>query len=124
VDQDLKAYLDERFTRIDERFTGIDARFDRLETEVRHTRVLVESVQDSVRLLAEGVVGTGERIDTLREQTLGSLVEVKGSIDTIHNHLIPRVAALEAKAARENRDVLEVLRERLGLHAPLRRSAP
>jgi hypothetical protein len=69
-------------------------------------------------------LGTGERIDTLREQTLGSLVEVKGSIDTIHNHLVPRVAALEAKAARENRDVLEVLRERLGLHAPLRRSAP
>jgi hypothetical protein len=133
VDQELRAYLeerearmetrmDERFARVDERFTRMDERFERVETETRQTRVLVEGLHDTVRLLAEGVIGTGERIDALREETTGRLEEIKGSVDMIHKILVPRVNSLENRvkiledrAERENRDVLEVIREKFGL---------
>ena len=126
MDQELKAYLDEREARMDGRFSQMegrmDERFKQVETEVRHTRVLVEGVHDNVRLLAEAVIGTGERIDTLREETTGRLEEIKGSVVAIHEILVPRVQSLEnrvkileGKAERENRDALEVIRERFGL---------
>jgi predicted nuclease with TOPRIM domain len=151
VDQELKAYLeemeartgqrfdrlearmderfarvDERFARVDDRFVGLEARmderFERVETEARHTRVLLEGMHDNIRLLAEGVIGTGERIDALREETTGRLEEIKGSVEMIHQILVPRVQRLENRvkiledsAERKNRDVLEVIRERFGI---------
>ena len=118
MDQELKAYLDERETRMEAR---MDERFKQLETEVRHTRVLVEGVHDNVRLLAESAISTGERIDSLRKETTGKLEQIEGSVGMIHKILVPRVENLEGrvkiledKAERENRDVLEVLRERFG----------
>jgi hypothetical protein len=143
VDQDLKAYLeerearmearmderfarmearmDERFAQVDGRFAQVDGRFERVETEARHTRVLLEAMHGNIRLLAEGVIGTGERIDALHKETTANLAEIKGSVTSIHQILVPRVEGLEGrvkileeKAARENRDVLDVLRERFG----------
>src|SRR6185436_13199045 len=129
MDQQLKAYLEEREARMearmDERFARMEARmderFEQVETEARHTRVLVEGVHDTVRLVAEGVVGTSERIDALREETTGRLEEIKGSVEMIHRVLVPRVQSLENrvkiledKAERENRDVLDVIREKFG----------
>lgn len=125
MDQELKAYLDEREirmeARMDERFAGMDERFKQVETEVRHTRVLVEGMHDNIRLLAEAVIGTGERIDTFREQTTGKLDEIKGTVGVIRETLVPRVQAvenrvkiLEGEAERKNRDVLDVVRERFG----------
>jgi len=99
MDQQLKAYLeereawmearmDERFARMearmDERFAHVDERFERVGTEARHTGVLVEGVHDTVRLVAEGVIGTGERIDALRDEITGRLEEIKGSVEMIH----------------------------------------
>jgi len=124
MDKELKAYLDERetrmearmderFARMDERFAGVDERFKQMETEVRHTRVLVEGVHDNVRLLAESAVSTGERIDSLRKETTGKLEQIEGAVGMIHKILVPRVEnlegrvkILEAKAERENRDIL------------------
>ena len=121
MDQELKAYLDERFSRVDERFAGMDERFKQLETEVRHTRVLVEGMHDNIRLLAEATISTGERIDSLREETASSLERIEGSVGLIHEILIPRVERLEnrvkileGEAERRNRDVLDVVRERFG----------
>lgn len=125
MDQELKAYLDERFTRVDERFarmeTRMDERFKQVETEARHTRVLVEGVHDNVRLLAEATISTGERIDSLREETASSLERIEGSVGMIHEILVPRVerlenrvTILEGEAERRNRDVLDVVRERFG----------
>lgn len=139
VDHELKAYLeerdarmesrmDERFARVearmDERFARLEARmderFERVETETRHTRILVEGTDDKIRLLAEAVVGTSERIDSLREETTGRLEEIKGSVDMIHQVLVPRVQRLENRVKiledhveRKNRDVLEVVREKI-----------
>lgn len=108
------ARIDERFGQMDEQFGRVDERFERAETEARHTRVLLEAMHGSIRLLAEGVIATGERIDALQKQTDWKLAEIKSSVDQIHRHLVPRLQLLEEKAARENRDVLEVLRERFG----------
>ncbi|HEY2738364.1 MAG TPA: hypothetical protein VGK45_08160 [Thermoanaerobaculia bacterium] len=128
MDQELRAYLEERDTRmearLDERFARMgermDERFERVETDARHTRVLLEGMHDQVRLLAEGVIGTGERIDSLREETTGRLEQIQGSVDMIHKILVPRVQSLENrvkiledKAERENRDVLDVIREKI-----------
>ena len=139
MDQELKAHLemmearmtgrmDERFAqmeaRFDEKLVGLEARmnerFDRVETEARQTRVLVEGQQDTIRLLAEGIIGTGERIDALREETTARLEEIKGSVDMIHRVLVPRVQSLENRVKgledhveRRNRDVLDVIRERI-----------
>ncbi len=119
MDQELKAYLDEREARMEAR---MDERFEQVKTEIRHTRVLVEGVHDNVRLLAEGVIGTGERIDALREEATGRLEEIRGSVEMIHRILVPRVQSLENRvkiledtAERKNRDVLEVIRERFGI---------
>jgi hypothetical protein len=131
MDQELKTYLeerearmearmDERFARMDERFARMDERFERVETDARQTRVLVEGIHDKIGLLAEAVVGTGERIDALREETNGRLDEIDGSVRLIHQVLVPRVNTLEnrvkileGRAERENRDILEVIRERI-----------
>ena len=115
MDQELKAYLDERFVKMDERFKQV-------ETEARHTRILVEGLHGNIRLMAEAVVGTNERIDTLREETAGRLDEIKGTVVTIREVLVPRlqilenrVQNLENRAERQTQDVLEVVRERFGL---------
>lgn len=128
MDQELKAHLEmmeARMTgRMDERFVEMEARmnerFDRVETEARQTRVLVEGQHDTIRLLAEGIIGTGERIDALRKETTARLEEIQGSVDMIHRVLVPRVQSIEDRVKgledhveRRNRDVLEVLRERV-----------
>lgn len=137
MDQELKAYLDEREARMSERFdqaqartderfaqmqAHMDERFKQAETEGRHTRILVEGLHDNIRLIAEAVVGTNERIDTLREETTGRLDEIKGTVVTIQQTLVPRlqnlenrVQNLENRAERQNLDVIEVVRERFGL---------
>lgn len=126
MDQELKAYLDDREARMDERFAQMqahmDERFKEVETEGHHTRILVEGLHDSVRLIAEAVVGTNERIDTLREETTGRLDEIKGNVVVIQQTLVPRlqnlenrVQNLENRAERQNLDVIEVIREKFGL---------
>lgn len=126
MDQELKVYLDEREARMEERFVELrahmDERFKQVDTEARHTRILVEGLHDGIRLMAEAVVGTNERIDLLREETAGKLDEIKGTVVTIQQGLVPRVQNLENRvqnlenrAERQTRDVLEVVRERFGL---------
>jgi hypothetical protein len=84
MDQELRAYLDQRFADMEERL-------GKVETEVRHTGVLVEAMHGNVRLLAEGLVGASERIDALRRETTVSLEEIKGSVTAIHQIQVPRV---------------------------------
>jgi hypothetical protein len=136
VDQELKAYLDERFAGVEERFAGMEERFagmeerfagmderfagmdersKQMETEVRHTRVLVEGLNGNIRLLAEAVIGTNDRIDFLRADTTGGFEEIKGRVGMIQEILVPRVKTLENRVEQENLDVLEVIREKFGV---------
>lgn len=129
MDQELKAYLeerearmderfnrmDERFNRIDERFERMDERFKQVETEVRHTRVLVEGLNGNIRLLAEAVVGTNERMDFFRSDVTARFEEIKGRVGMIQETLVPRVKTLENNVEQKNLDVLEVIREKFGI---------
>lgn len=73
---ELRREMDERFGKIDARFDGIDARFrEHEETIRRHFDVMVEKVEASVRLVAEGharlatVVGNHEvRLQTIEKR--------------------------------------------------------
>jgi archaellum component FlaC len=109
------AGVDERFAGVDERFAGMDERSKQIETEVRHTRVLVEGLNSNIRLLAEAVIGTNERIDFFRADTTAGFEEIKGRVGMIQETLVPRVKTLENKVEQETRDVLDVIREKFGV---------
>ena len=61
MDQDLIAYLDERFGQIDERF-------GQLETEIRHAHVLLEDLRRDLRGVADGVAAGHESLEQFREE--------------------------------------------------------
>lgn len=114
MDQELKTYLDALGARMDERFA-------QLEADGRHTRVLVEGLDGNIRLIAEAVVGTNERIDRMQAETSSKLNQIKDTVLDIQRSLVPRVEGLESRVQilesrvdRANRDILEVIRERFG----------
>jgi predicted nucleic acid-binding Zn-ribbon protein len=135
MDQELKVYLEERFSDVDARFGSMDARlsdmearFEQLETAVRHTQVTVEAMRGDIRLIAEGVMGITERQETLEAKTARGFEEVKamlspyykgldGRAQSLENDvqgLDRRVRILEANAGRQTQDVLEAIRQKFG----------
>jgi chromosome segregation ATPase len=138
----MKAYLDEQFARQDkhfarqdERLVRLDERVARLEErveensrqigensrqimglkdEVRQTRVLIEGVRSDLRLVAEGVMGVSERLEAHQREMKEGFEDVKASIAPAYQRLDGRLQALEARAERQTRDVLEVIREKFG----------
>jgi hypothetical protein len=118
VDQEMRAYLE-----------GMEARLgERLETEGRQTRVLLEGMHDNIRLLAEGVMGVTERLEEHQAATALGFQEVKemlspyyrdlnGHAQRLENDmqfLDRRLKILEAKAGRQTEDVLESIRKKFG----------
>jgi archaellum component FlaC len=118
VDQELRAYLegmegrinerfaridqrfermDERFERMDGRFERIDERFEKVETEARHTRVLLEGLDNKIQLVAEGVAGVSERLEDFKAETARNFAEVKASFATQHRNLKGSVQELERR---------------------------
>ena len=68
--QELIDFLAEKFGRIDDRFDaiegrlgGVEGRLDGLEGRLVKVEVGLETLRDDVRLLAEGVSATNERLD-------------------------------------------------------------
>jgi chromosome segregation ATPase len=146
VDQELKAYLEEmearmearaedREARMDERIGGLDERLEKVETESRQTRVLLEGMHDNIRLLGEGVMGVTERLEAFQEETAGHFAEIKALLSPVYQNLSGRVHSiddqvqyldgrvrsvdgrvriLEAKADRQTEDVLESIRKKFG----------
>jgi chromosome segregation ATPase len=84
MDQELIAYLDERFHEVGERFHEVDERFRetnqqiadlrndmnrqfvRMEGTIREARIEIEGMRDDVKQVAEGVVGLDERLRPFR----------------------------------------------------------
>jgi uncharacterized coiled-coil DUF342 family protein len=162
MDQELKAYLDQRFQEIavlrqelDQRFQEnsqqiagvrqemrqeLDQQISGLRQEMRehfeeakemshHTQILVEDLHGKVCLLAEGLLGFSEQLENHRTETGTKIEEVKASVapayrdlsertKTQYDGLDRRVAALESRAARERRDVFDVICERFNLQRP------
>jgi len=126
LDQELVAYLERRFGGLDQRLDTVDQRLDRLEGDVRHAHVLLESLQGTSRLVAEGLMGFGEQLERHRaeiDRKLGDLHaaiapayrNLEEKVDRQTTELNRRLIVLEERADREHRDVIAVIREKFGL---------
>lgn len=136
MDQELYAYLEEsrRLTsdqiesiraelgqfreETGQRFTQLEGRMDEqhegVREEIRHTRVLLEAARDEVRLLGEGMMGLTETSGVFRTEIRHQLAELRALITPLYQSLRERLEILEARAERQTRDVLDVIRERYG----------
>jgi len=118
MDQELKAYLDTHLVqmgeRIESRLDGMDVRLDKLEDEVRQTRILVEGQRDDTRQIAEGIIGTNERLEAFRAELKIHIDQVPSLISLPYVAMDGRVKALESWKERTDRDPVEIVRERWG----------
>ena len=106
TDQELIGYLDRIREEIGQTRTA-------LEEQNRQTRVVIEDLRSDLQLVAEGVIGFGERLDQHKNEVLKKFDEVKASMAPYYLDLHRRVSHVEAKADRWDRNVMEVLRERI-----------
>jgi chromosome segregation ATPase len=124
MDQELIAYLDERFRGIDEQFRGIDeqfretrqhmdTRFEQVQEEIRHTRVEVEDMRRHMGLLAEGVINMNEKLDRFQENVKQRFDETHSFIKASYSSLEGRVHTLEVWRETKERDPIEIIREHL-----------
>ena len=132
MDQEIKAYFDAQFAQMgdridarldrmdtrldgmDSRLDGMDSRLDRLETEVRQTRILVEGQRDDLRQIAEGIIGTNERLDAFSRGLQAQVDQMPSLIALPYQAMDGRVRALESWKERTDRDPVEIVRERWG----------
>ena len=105
MDAELKEYLSGEFEQISGEFEQIKRRVDaveaRLSDEIHKTRVLLEDARDEVRVVAEGVVNNGERIDRLAADSQRERKDIRdellGHLRTTHQGFDRRVTRLEDK---------------------------
>jgi predicted nucleic acid-binding Zn-ribbon protein len=107
MDQELIAYLDERFRATTEQISG-------LRQEVRQTHVVVEGLRGEIQLLAEGLIGMEEKLQSFRNEVSFQFNEVRKSIELPFKNLDVRVSFLEERAALEGQAPLDIIRERYG----------
>jgi hypothetical protein len=110
MDQGLIVFLEARFRETSQQ---IDARFEQVHDEIRHTRIEVEGLRSDLRLLAEGMLGIGERLDTFQGEVRQSIEENRTFNRMSYANLERRVRPLEAWKEMKERDPVEIIRERL-----------
>jgi len=96
MDQDLLAYLDQRFSSLDRRFGEMEQRLGTLETDVRKTWIAIEDVRSQVRLVAEGVANNHEQLDLHRVEVARRFDELEALTRSSYADLDERVHRLEA----------------------------
>jgi hypothetical protein len=110
---------------MNQRFEKVDGRFDSLEERVHLSGVVVESLRDELRVVAEGFMGYSDQMEKHSAEVDRKLDDLKALIgptyrsleqktDSQVTELKRRVVVLEERAARETRDILEVVREKYG----------
>ena len=128
MEPELKDYLDKQFSQIGERFgqlgsrmdrieshmDGLEARLGAVESEVQQTRILVEAQHNDIRQVAEGVIGTNERLDSFKEEMTLQFEHVRSLISPPYSDLNRRLKLLESWRERSERDPVELVRERFG----------
>jgi len=123
--KDLRWEMNQRFEKVDERFDQADGRFDSLEERVHLSGVVVESLRDELRVVAEGFMGYSDQMEKHSAEVDRKLDDLKALIgptyrsleqktDSQVTELKRRVVVLEERAARETRDILDVVREKYG----------
>jgi hypothetical protein len=119
--QQLRQETAERFDAVAQRFDAVEGgmqqldrslrgeiqqlrretaeRFDRVETDVRHTNVVVEGLHGEIRLVAEGVANVDEKLDRFRDEVGGQFEEMRSENRSLYGALDVRVRRLEAAGA-------------------------
>jgi archaellum component FlaC len=111
MDQELIAYLDERFRETSQQ---IDTRFEQVRDEIRQTRVEIEGLRGTVRLVAEGVMSVEEKLKPFRQDFEQEFENMRGLIRSSYANLDTRTHSLESWRERKDRDPLDLIRERFG----------
>ena len=101
--------VDGRFEQVGGRFEGVEGRLGGLEEAVRHNHVSLEGLRGEVRLVAEGVTNTNERLDTFKAEVAQEFTETRKMIRLGYSDLDRRVRALEARRERPDQDPTEPL---------------
>jgi predicted nucleic acid-binding Zn-ribbon protein len=132
MDQDLIAYLDERFRETAKHIDSLRQetteqisslrqetaeRFEAVEGAIRQTHVAVEGLRGDLQLIAEGMIGMEEKAQAFRNQSTSQFEEVRKSIEPYFRQLDRRVNLLEERAAREGQAPMDIIRERFGKKA-------
>ena len=134
MDQELIAYLDERFREsarhaeslhqenmqqitglhleTNQRFEKMEERQDRTETEIRRAQVMVEGLRGEIQLVAEGVSGLGEKQRSFRREVAQKFDLVQKSIAPYYRDLDGRLRILEEWAECEGKVSVDVIRQR------------
>jgi DNA anti-recombination protein RmuC len=136
MDKDLQGlitHLDKQFEEMSQQIQGLREEmtqefanvreemaqgFANAREENRHTRVLVEDVHSNVRLVAEGVIGMGERMDTFRTEVTTEVKNIRSLVQDAYSALERRVHTLETWRETKERDPLDIIRERYGKRQP------
>lgn len=110
MDQELIAYLDERFGKIDERLDrlegradGVDTRLDgadirsgQMEGTIRGLGVQIEGLRGQIQQVAEGVEGFNHSLQSFQADFSRQFTELRELVQTSHSNLHRRVSSLEA----------------------------
>jgi chromosome segregation ATPase len=118
MDQELVAFLEQRFQGIETRFVQIETRFDQIDTrfdqidtrfdqvddkirqvddKVNLARVEIESVRGEIRQVAEGVAANTEKLDAFRVEVAQEFAEVRTTSRLQYSDLDRRVRRLEVR---------------------------
>lgn len=119
MDQELRIYLDDRFRETTQQFQGLreetNGRFENVEAGIRRMQVMVEGVRSDLQLVAEGVLGSDEKIAALQTELKTGFDELRSMIRVLpYAALQVRVQNLESWRERKERDPIEIIRERFG----------
>jgi len=118
MDQDLVAYFDGQFRQVTGEIQGLREELgafrEQVETSIRHVHVEIEGLRGEIRLVAEGVMGVGERLESFRHEVAHDFKETRIAFRLPYEDVSGRLLNLERRAERQNRDVLDVIRERYG----------
>jgi hypothetical protein len=132
MDQELIAYLDQRFRetsqqiegfreettsrldRVEGRLEGVEGGLEGVKEGVRHTQVSLEGMRGDIRLVAEGVMGIDEKIVALRAEIARDVKGIDNFVRLSYSELNDRVRPLESWKEQMGQDPVALVRERFG----------
>jgi prophage DNA circulation protein len=122
MDQDLIAYLDQRFEAIDrrfetmdQRFETMDQRFEKVSGEIRYTQITVEALRSDLQAVAEGVIGVGEQVEVMKDETRRELSGIQSLMKLAFADMDRRVRPLEEwKRRTDIVDPVAYIKEKFG----------
>lgn len=74
-----------------QQFAETNRRFEGVEDSIRYTQITVEQMRDEIQLLAEGVSGFSEKLDTVRTELKAEIGEVRDLLRLSYSDLNRRI---------------------------------